>query len=250
MSKYICYNGDIKLANEPIIKADNRSFNYGDGVFETIRCLSSKPFFFDKHYNRLIDSLAILKISLPSEYTEEYFRHQIERLLQKNRIYKGARVRLTVFRNSGGLYTPIDKMGSYIITVSSLQEELFALPANGLRIGIYTENKKQVNPFSHLKACNSLFYIMAGIWKKENNLDDCLILNQENRIIEGLSSNIFLVKDNILFASNTSCGCVDGTMRRTIIELVSNKLDVKQVNGFTEQSLLSSVLSYYSISIS
>jgi branched-subunit amino acid aminotransferase/4-amino-4-deoxychorismate lyase len=239
MSKYILYNGELKLIDDAVIKIDNRLYNYGDGVFETIRCLSSKPLFFETHYQRLKDSLAILKINLPDEYTENYFNYQIERLLQKNRIYKGARVKLTVFRNAGGLYTPLDKTASYTITASPLENELFSLPLNGVQVGTYSEKLKPVNKFSALKTCSALFYVMAGIWKQENDFGDCFILNENGKIIEALSSNIFIAKADKLFTTTSYCGCVDGTMRRNIIELAPNlKIPIKELDGFTESELL------------
>lgn len=239
MGKYLCHNGDYKFSDEAVILAENRAFNYGDGIFETIRCLSSHPLFFDKHYQRLKTSLNVLKIELPSEYNEKYFRFHINKLLQKNRIYQGARVRITFYRSTGGLYTPGNNNGEFIMEGNPIQGEKFYQPENGLKIGIYNKDLKPVNRFSHIKSCNSLFYIMAGIWKQENGLDDCLLVNQDGRIIEGLSSNLFLVKNKTIFPTTTSCGCVDGTMRKTVID-ISQKIGykVKELDGFVEDDLL------------
>ncbi len=239
MGKYLCHNGDYKLSDEAIILANNRAFNYGDGIFETIRCLSSQPLFFEKHYQRLKASLDFLKIELSSEFNENYFKFHINKLLQKNRIYQGARVRITFYRSPGGLYTPTNHKGEFVMVADSLSQEKFSLPEKGLKIGIYTDNLKPINLFSHIKSCNSLFNTMAGIWKKEHSLDDCLIVNQNKKIIEGLSSNLFIVKDKQIFATTIDCGCVDGTMRKTIIE-ITKKLGfvVKELDGFIKEDLL------------
>ncbi len=239
MGKYLCHNGDYKLSDEAVLLANNRVFNYGDGIFETIRCLSSQPLFFDKHYQRLKASLNDLKIELPTEFNENFFRFHINKLLQKNRIYQGARVRITFYRSTGGFYTPGKNIGEFIMIADSIQHEKFSQPENGLKIGIYTNDLKPINRLSHIKTCNSLFYIMAGIWRQENGLDDCLIVNQDERIIEGLSSNLFLVKNNTVFPTTTHCGCIDGTMRKTVID-ISQKLGykVKELEGFVENDLL------------
>lgn len=239
MSKYLCYNGELQLASEATIHTDNRCFNYGDGIFETVRCLNSKALFFNKHYQRLANSLKALKIKLPAEYNQAYFESLIYRLLQRNRLYQGARVRITAFRNTGGLYTPTLNTVSFIITAFALETERYELAPKGLMVDIYTENKKPINILSSLKTCNSLFYIMAGLWKKEHDLDDCLILNHNNRIIEGLSSNIFLVKDKTLFATTDNCGCIKGTMQSTIADVSKEcNLKLKLSNGFDESDLL------------
>lgn len=239
MSKYLCYNGELQQANDAVIKADNRCFNYGDGLFETIRCRNSKPLFFDKHYLRLRNSLDALKIVMPKEYTLQYFESLIYRLLQRNRLYKGARVRLTVFRQAGGFYTPSNNSAAFIITASSLDEEQYPIPEKGVRVGVYTDQYKPINKLSGIKSCNSMLFVMAGLWKKEMMLDDCLIINSEGKIIEGLSSNLFVVKDEVIYTPSTKSGCVKGTMRKTILEIAEQKGKVVQLNGgFSEEDLL------------
>ncbi len=239
MSKYIILNGELRLSNQGLLHCDNRSFLYGDGFFETIRCLNSTPLFFNNHYRRILKSFGVLEMEKSELDSENYLRHQIKRLLQNNRIYKGARARITFFRNSGGLYTPEDNTVSYTITVSPLPDEFFKLKNTGIYIGMYSKLTKSVNELSCLKTNNSLLYILAGKWKKEHDYDDCLLLNQDNRIIEGLSSNLFLVKDNMLFATTDDCGCVQGTMRNTVID-IAQSLNIKTVlvHGFTEENLI------------
>lgn len=239
MSRYLCHNGDLVLSQDAVLKADNRCFNYGDGVFETVRCVSSKPLFFDKHYLRIKQSLKILKIKLPETHTQSYFERIIYRLLQKNRLYKDARVRITFFREAGGLYTPTNSELGFVATASPLEDELFCMPDKGVHVGVYSENKKQISTFSGLKTCNSMLFVLAGIWKKEQQLDDCLIMNEDNKIIEGLSSNIFVVSDNAVYTTDGHCGCVKGTMQRTILEICeANGTNVSFTNGFTVAQLL------------
>ncbi len=239
MSKYICYNGELRLSSQEQLFCDNRSFLYGDGFFETIRCLNSVPLFFSSHYYRILTSLDALEMEKSEKLSEAYLNHQIVRLLQNNRIYKGARARITFFRNSGGLYTPDDNSVSFIITVSTLSDEYFQLRESGLNVGIYSKLKKPVNELSALKTTNALFYILAGKWKKENSYDDCLLMNLEGKIIEGLSSNIFLIKDKVLFATTDDCGCVQGVMRRNVLEIANSlKIRVVLVHGFTVDNLI------------
>lgn len=233
MPKYLCYQGDMVAADKPLLFADNRAFCYGDGFFETIRCANSEPLFFYRHYERILRTLALLNMQISPDFTAEYFRFQIHRLLQKNRIYKAARIRLVFFRVPGGGYAPALKGALYLITCEPLSQEKFQLPEKGLKVEVYEEIKKPINKLSALKQSSAMFYVMAGIWKNENALDDCLVMNQEDKLIEGLSSNLFMVKNQILYATTAECGCVAGTMRETILELAQNqKLPVKEVEGF------------------
>lgn len=221
MSKYLLYNGDLILTEDFKISPDNRAFNYGDGIFESIRCLNSKPLFFDKHYQRLRNALYELQIELPKEFSEDYFRQNIYKLLQQNRIYKGARVRLNIFRSEGGLYTPSDNKAQFILSAKSLQHEEFILNSEGITIGIYDEIRKPFSPFAQFKTSNALLYIMAAKWKAAHKLDDCIIKNQDGYLIEGVSSNIYCVIDNKIITPAIESGCVNGTMRSTIFNLAA-----------------------------
>lgn len=240
MMNHVNLNGQQLKFEEAAILPSNRSFSYGDGVFETIRCLNSQPLFFDKHYQRLRNALYHLKIELSPEFTENYFRLQIQNLLQRNRIYKGARARLSVFRNEGGLYTPSNNTAGFVIIVEPLGTEKFELNAVGYHIDIFRELLKPVNFLSQFKTSSALLFIMAGLWKKEQKLDDCFILNQSESIIESLASNIFLVKGGKLITPSVESGCVDGTMRRTILEIaVKNNIAFIETDGLNENHLLS-----------
>lgn len=239
MGKYLCMDGEYFSADEPRVYITNRALNYGDGIFETIRCKSSEPLFFENHFERIKRSLATLKIQLPAVYTEKYFRHHINKLLQRNRIYKGARIRITLYRNSGGLYTPNDNGCGFFMVSEALSTEQFTLNEKGLRVGVYTDERKSITLFSGLKSCNALLFVMAGLWKKEQDLNDCLLLNQNGKIIEGLSSNIFLVKDGVVKTPALSSGCIAGTMRKNILKLIGQmNLPLLEVDGFVEKDLL------------
>src|SRR3989304_4719639 len=104
---FLNINGEIKSVNQPVINADNRSFRYGDGIFETIRFANGRIQFLDSHMSRIRTSMEILKMDCPENYTEEFFRTEISKLIKENKVEKGARIRLTIFRKEGGYYTPI-----------------------------------------------------------------------------------------------------------------------------------------------
>ena len=239
MSKYICYNEELIKTEELKISPENRAFSYGDGIFETIRCLNSNPLFLDKHYQRLRSALYHLKIDLPTDYTEGFFKTQIYRLLQKNRLYKGARIRLNVFRSEGGLFSPTNNRASFLISSSPLPTELFKLNEKGLSIGIFRDVPKYQNVYSQFKTMNALNYVLAGHWKVQNDLGDCIITNSDGYLIEGLSSNIFCVIDDKLITPAIETGCVNGTMRSTIFDIAEIlKLPVVETMKLNEKVLM------------
>jgi branched-chain amino acid aminotransferase len=239
MSKYLSYNGELILAKEFRISPDNRAFNYGDGIFETIRCLNSKPLFFAKHYQRLRNALYELQIDLPAQFSEEFFRINIHKLLQKNRIYKGARIRLNIFRSEGGLYTPMDNTAQYVMSVKALSDEEFVLNSEGITIDVFDKIRKPINSLAQFKTNNALLYVLAAKWKARMRIGDCIIKNQDGFLLEGVSSNIFCVIDKKIITPAIESGCVNGTMRATIFEIADRiKIPLVETLKLNEKVLL------------
>ena len=166
MSKYVNFNGDIITKEQPIFNGKNRGFRYGDGLFETIRVFDGKAPFVVKHFERLKKGLSLLKFEIPEFYSESFFCDEIEKLTEG---IGNHRIRLSVFRSEGGFYTPTDNHPNFLIEDQILDNSGFKLNEKGLAIGIFEDLKISNNLLSSLKTANSLSYILAGIYCKENN---------------------------------------------------------------------------------
>jgi len=220
----------MKLQDNFVIKSNNRAFKYGDALFETMFSFANRIPLFNQHIERLVNSMKTLKMEIPDKFNinKDSLFYEITRLLNKNKLHKGARVRITVFRTGEGLYTPEDNHVSYLIDASGIENTEYKLNTQGLRIDIFTEILKPQNIFSNLKTTNTLLYILAGIYKKEKRVDDVLLLNDNYNVIEALSSNIFIVKDNQIYTPSLEDGCVNGVMRNHIIYIAKqNKISIK-----------------------
>ena len=76
------------------------------------------------------------------------------------------------------------------------------------------------------------------LYAKENNLDDVLMLNEKNNIIEGSSSNVFIVSNGVLYTPPVSEGCVGGTLRMFLINsAIAEGIKVYETN-LTPQNFL------------
>ncbi|MCG8579833.1 MAG: aminotransferase class IV [Bacteroidales bacterium] len=238
-AQYITLNGVQTQADKAVLNVDNRSFRYGDALFETIRCIQQKPMWFHDHYQRLINVMSLLQMDIRSLPPRNVLEEHISWLIQKNRLFGDVRIRLTVFREDGGLYTPVSNKVQWLIESSALGASNYELNPKGLLIDIFEEEKKALNRFCHYKTANSLLFVLAGLFKQEKGKDDVLIINSNNRIIEGLASNLFWVKNNEFFTPMRSSGCVDGVMRKQIIRLLrENNWPVHEVNGTDYNTLL------------
>jgi branched-subunit amino acid aminotransferase/4-amino-4-deoxychorismate lyase len=227
---FINLNGTLHQEFEPVILSNNRAFRYGDGLFETIRIVGGKIRFLDKHLARLLSSMDLLKMQVPDFFNASFFEEKIGELLVKNKITEGGRVRLTIFRNEGALYEPETNKVSYLLEAAPFDHNLYTLNEEGLVVDLYNEFKKPLNRMSCIKSNNSLVYVMAGIFKNENKLDDCILLNERFNITEAISSNLFAVKNGVLYTAPIAEGCLDGVMRSEIIHIAKeNRIAVYEV---------------------
>lgn len=115
----------------------------------------------------------------------------------------------------------------------------FELNAKGLEVDLYMDMKKPKIKLSNYKTKNGLISIIASITAKEKGLDDYLIANSNEGIIEGTSTNLFVVSNGVLYTPGLEEGCVAGTMRMQIINLaVENGTKVYECNILPQNLLV------------
>ena len=215
---YVNYNGNIIDAKLPVFTASNRAFRYGDAIFETIRVMGGEILHFEKHLKRLHRSMELLGMLPHDDLTFHNLYLSFRHLDQVNNLKGNGRVRLEVFRNDGGLYTPQTNEVSYLIEATPLISHQYSMNDTGIRIDIYTEIQKPLSKLSNLKSSNALYYVMAGLHNRKTGGGDCLVLNTHGRIAEAISSNVFLQSGNKILTPSLDEGCVSGVMRETVIE--------------------------------
>ena len=214
------YNGKI-TENTAISMEENRAFLYGDAVFETLKTLDGKILFAEDHYFRLMASMRILRMEIPVVFTQEYLEEQVQSLLSAmDGTHASYRVRITCYRKNGGKYTPKNRSIDYIISAEPLNTTVYTMDNSDYEVEIYKDFHVSKHLLSTLKTTNKLVHITASIFAEENNYQNCLLINDEKNIIEAIQSNIFLVKGNIISTPKLEDGCLNGIMRKQIIQLI------------------------------
>jgi branched-chain amino acid aminotransferase len=145
-------NGKMFEAQESIIHPDNRSFRYGEGLFETIRWCKGQLPLWNGHWSRLTASLPQLYFTLPVHFTEAFLLQEIQRLLKKNKLDGNARVRLTVFKGEGGIWEPPSTSFNYLLQCWPLAQDQPQLNVNGLELGVFDAGWKSCDAFQPSKA--------------------------------------------------------------------------------------------------
>ena len=114
MPGWLIHNGKFFQDDEMLLSADNRSFRYGDGLFETLRLSEGRIPLWDLHQQRLFQSLRVMGFEIPKLFTPDLLLHHTQALIKKTNL-TNARVRITLYRGNGGLTDKTDQTPGYII---------------------------------------------------------------------------------------------------------------------------------------
>lgn len=227
--EFVCVNGKFLSSGEPLFSAQNRSFRYGDGLFETIKVYQSRILLEQFHYERLLLGLKMLQIKNAPDVS--VLSQMILELCRKNNCIELARVRLAVYRNS-------DNGSEFVIEAFPLSKETIQWNENGLTLDLYPYARKNPDAFSNLKTASFLPYVLAEIFAKESGVDDAIVLNAFNLVADSSKANIFLINKNEVVTPAMHQGCVAGVMRRYLIdELKKNNYRIRQ-DEVSEEDLL------------
>lgn len=223
--QYIFFNNKYIPANNKGFTLNNRAFKYGDGIFESMRMVDGKIPLLPYHCLRLLDGLKALSIETNLPLNTKFIGATAYNLAKKNSLpLLNARIKLTVFRAGEGYYSPQTNNCELLIEATELPNACFTLNNTGLSIGVYTSNFKPANmPLSNFKTTNCLLFVLASIYQQQNNLNQCLLVNQFGRIAEATTSNIFVVANNKIITPALNEGGVNGVMKQYLIAFLQQQ---------------------------
>ncbi|MEO0037599.1 MAG: hypothetical protein RIQ59_810 [Bacteroidota bacterium] len=219
----INFNGSF-LPSEGLLSSTNRAFLYGDGVFETLKVVNAKVLFLEDHYFRLMASMRIVRMQIPNNFTLEYFEEQVISTATACNCTDAARVRFTVYRNDGGYYLPQTREVSYVIQATALTSALYSFSDAVYEVDLYKDFFISKQLLSTIKTTNKMISITGSIFAQENELQNCLLLNNEKNVVEALNGNLFMLMGNKLITPPIDEGCLNGITRKKILEL-ANKME-------------------------
>lgn len=219
-------NGALQAADKAIFTHNNRAFKYGDALFETVRYVNGTLFFWEDHYFRLMASMRILRMEIPMDFTLEFLEEEIKKTIESNQLESGAvRVRLTVFRNDGGLYTPATNDVSYVIETNAMESPFFIIEEKPYEVELFKDYYVNKDMLSNLKTTNKILNVVAGVYAQENGYANCLLVNTDKKVVETINGNLFLVKGNQIKTPPLSDGCLDGIIRKNLMKLIAGSED-------------------------
>ncbi|WP_020595327.1 aminotransferase class IV [Spirosoma panaciterrae] len=216
---FLVYNSDVLSEIDFCLSANDRAFQYGDGLFETIRYENQRLWFWADHLQRLLAGMAALQLNQPEPHFAETVHQHIQTLLSVNKLTdQSARIKVQVWRQPGGLYTPARNQFNLLITTKPGSS--FSISEKA-RVGIYEDFRLSGSPVSLFKTINSLPYVLAGLYKQQHRLDEVILLDTNGNLSECLASNLFWLKQQSLFTPSLETGCINGILRRQLLRLAS-----------------------------
>jgi|TARA_B110000971_G_scaffold215423_1_gene248844 branched-chain amino acid aminotransferase len=217
----INFNGELVLKENIKLTIDNRGFKYGDGIFETIKVVNKKVIFWEDHYFRLMASMRMLRMKIPMEFTLEFLEKEVLKTVAVLEEGISFRVRLNVFRKDGGLYTPKTNSINYLIEASESNYQT----KETYEIDVFKDFYNYSGLLSTIKTNNRMLNTLASIYASENDLDNCILVNERKGVVEVANANIFIVKDNVVKTPALTEGCIKGIVRSKVIDILTKNKD-------------------------
>ena len=226
-------NGTSLEKHKAAISISNRGLNYGDAIFETLRVSAGKIYFWEDHYFRLMASMRILRMEIPMNFTQEYLEKQILATIEANGAINAAyRIKILVWRQEGGLYSPTTNEIDFSVQCSDLQNSFYLVSQDHYEVELFKDHYITSGLLSTLKTNNKIINVLGSIFAKENGYENCLLLNEKKQIVEALNGNIFLVKGDVIKTPPLKDGCLKGIMRKQILAILADlhDYDVQEVS--------------------
>ncbi|HSY62251.1 MAG TPA: aminotransferase class IV [Cytophaga sp.] len=206
-------NGQFVSDNEAIFTADNRAFQYGDGIFETMLCKNNSIQYFSDHFTRLQKSMACMDLTNAVCSNENELKNIIYELIKKNEYGPNVRIKLMVHRDSGGLYAPESTNGMLTLLT---KEYTPAIHVSKEYVVFSDDVRNQYHKASMYKLLSSGRYVLAGLEMKRRKANDIIITDIDGNVSECLQANLFWIKNNTIYTPGIETGCIDGIMRKQI----------------------------------
>ena len=207
----------------------NRAFGFGDGLYDTLKFVGGEVEFLEEHYFRLMSSMRMLRMKIPPAFTLEVYQEEIVKTLKANEMVDSdARVRVNFYRCDGGGFTPVSNVSDYLIEVG----ELSAPGTDSVEVELFKDYHLASGLLSTIKTNNRIVNVLGGIFALENDFQNVVLMNEKKELVGLTDANLFLLKEGKVLTPALECGCINGIMRKKIIEAIqaSPEIEVEETS--------------------
>ena len=211
------------------IPVDDRSWLYGDGLFETIAIRDGKPRLLDLHLERL--GLGCRRLGI-EEPREDDLLGSLQAALSKTTLDLGfalGRLVVTAGQSPRGYARAGASANVYVGLFSSAPPDP-RLYREGCRVRLCSTRLARQPQLAGLKTLNRLEQVLARAeWQSSSHLPqpsatfEGLCFDTEEQLICGTMSNVFIVQGERLMTPDLSQSGVAGVMRRLLLEICAEQ---------------------------
>ena len=191
---YFSRNGKLLPIEEADISLSNIEYQYGFGVYETIRVSKRIPYFLSDHIERLLESARI--IGLAHAFSADSVARASVELIEKN----GADTCNIKLLLIGGPSTGLRAGKVQGATLNILCFNPLFPEKKLYRDGVKTITVRHERDFPHAKTLNMLGSYLAYQKARSLNAYDALLVDRAGNIVEGTRTNFFCIRDRTLFS--------------------------------------------------
>jgi len=188
MTKYVLFNGYFIESTEPCLRATDRGFMLGDGLFETLRAYNRQLPFWNLHIERLISGMSQLGFPLASIPFKK-MKNLISELLARN-LLSNAYLRLTISRGDAvSDFLPKWDHGesNWVAFTKPLPSQLELNQKKGIKAGCYA-NFPSGETFVTPETVKGIFVGDVVI-----NIDQSYVIPENNPLIIEIKKNKYRV---------------------------------------------------------
>ncbi|NOQ35435.1 MAG: aminodeoxychorismate lyase [Methylococcaceae bacterium] len=216
------------------LSISDRGFQYGDGLFETIEVLNGQLILFAQHCQRL--TLGCKKLLLP-EPNISLLKQEALALIKN---CQHGVLKIIITRGSGGrgYRQPESIEPTRVLSLHPYPNNPDSFQQQGIN-AIFCQQRLGLNPtLAGLKHLNRLEQVLARAEWDSPVIQEGIMLDINDYVIEGTMSNVFFVKDNILYTPSLEQSGIAGIMRDFVLKM-THALAIENKQGlFTQQQLL------------
>ncbi len=215
MPEKVFLNDKLVDIDKACISVTDSGFLYGAGLFETMRSYNGVVFALKDHLDRLFFSARTLSINLA--YDRKYITDVIYKVLQANKL-TDARLRLTL---TNGPMSQSDEQGkvTLLITAAKLQPYPAEYYKKGVLVVLCPFRQNADEPTCGHKTTSYFSRMIALNRAHQKRAAEALWFTTDNRLAEGCISNVFLVKDSVLYTPPIETPVLAGIARKTVCQI-------------------------------
>lgn len=199
------------------IPVNDRGFQYGDGLFETIEIAAGRPIFLNQHLLRLC--AGCIKLNIPTPNIQQ-LSDEIHFACAKSKL---AVLKIIITRGIGGrgYRQPEFVLPTRVVSLYPFPGYPLSYTEQGINIR-FCNTRLGTNPsLAGVKHLNRLEQIMARSEWDDPSIQEGIMLDINNHVIEGTMTNLFYVKDSTIYTASLKFAGVAGIIRGIIIELLA-----------------------------